>query len=254
MSIFLSLLMPATLLVTALIRKGYFALHTERQRRCLSHIVRVVGGGREVQPKPLLRLRRHYSRREVCTSLDTIAHTLRGSAIEGVIRVGEACDISIHSILRRPDHAVVYVANMQRPLSLCEAAHLTSTLLANNAPIAYTPLLSSRNRNLQLVGLHLVYHFGFIDAEHLIQQMVASREPTISVLALHTLCSICGNMRTRGVVAHFERLSERRRLAIVRHAVQSCYSPQSLAHLLNRQEQQEFEGRVSSYKSSILCS
>jgi hypothetical protein len=40
----------------------------------------------------------------------------------------------------------------------------------------------------------------------------------------------------------------------VRHAVQSCYSPQSLAHLLNRQEQQEFEGRVSSYKSSILCS
>lgn len=253
MNTILSLLMPTAFIVTALLRKGYFTLQGEWQRRCLSRVVKMIENGEARQQKPISHLRR-FPPKVLCTSLDTIIHTLRGDTTDDAIHLGEACNISFHAILRRPDHAIVYIARVERPITLCEAAHLTSTLLANNTPMAYTPLLSSRNRNLQLVGLHLVYHFGFVDAEHLIQQMVANGEPTISTLALHTLCSICGNMRTHRVVSHFEGLSEHRRLAIVRHAVQSCYSPHSLAHLLTRQEQQEFEGRVSSYKSSILCS
>lgn len=254
MGFILSLIMPSALLLTALLRGAHLSLQRRQQRRCISSIIRVLHNTEPLEQEEFLHLRRQHSAATLGRVFATITATFRGPIVEEALRIGNSCNLSFHAILRRPDHAIVYVSRVKRALSLCEVAHLTATLVANNAPVAYTPLLSSRNRNLQLVGLYIVYHFGFVDAEHLVQQMVGSREPTVATLAIHTLCSICGDMRTRGVIAHFERLSAPRRLALMRHAVQSCYSPQSVAHLLNTQERHEFEGRVSSYKCSILCS
>ena len=139
-----------------------------------------------------MHLQQRFSTNTLHASFHTVVGTFRGRVIDHTLLLGEACGLSFHPILRRPDHAIVHISKIGRPLTLCEAAHLTATLVANNSPIAYTPLLSSHNRNLQLIGLNLVYRFGFIDAEHLVNHLVVSNEPTISDLAIHTLCAICG--------------------------------------------------------------
>ena len=254
MNLILSLIIPLTLTLTALFRKAHSSLRQYRQKRCITHITNMICNTEGICAEGLMHLQQRFSTNTLHASFHTVVGTFRGRVIDHTLLLGEACGLSFHPILRRPDHAIVHISKIGRPLTLCEAAHLTATLVANNSPIAYTPLLSSRNRNLQLIGLNLVYRFGFIDAEHLVNHLVVSDEPTISDLAIHTLCAICGDMCSRGIINHFERLSAHRRHALLRHAVLSCYTPQSISHLLSDEEKQEFEGRVSSYKCSILCS
>lgn len=248
MNIALSLLMPLAFTLTALLHRAHAARRRHLQRRSIVRIAEVISGRRAVAELG------HTSPKVLHSSLYTVINTLRGEAVDEAIRIGERYNIRFHAILRRPDHAIVHISKVKRPLSLCEAAHLTAALIANNSPVAYTPLLSSRNRNLQLIGLNLVYHFGFTDAEPLVQRMTTSAEDTISELALHTLCAINGNICTRRVAAHFAAMHRIRRRATLRHLVNTCYSTHSVAHLLTAQELHEFEGRVSSYKCSILCS
>ena len=252
-SIFIALLTPATLAIASLTHHQHKRLQLRNRGRCVAHIAHLLSCRETPNEADIEVLRRRYSPSTLCHVLNFAIHTLRGDCIERIVFIGHECHLTINPIIINPDHAVGYIAEIERPLSLCEVAEATSTLLASTCPIAYTPLLSSRNRNLQLMGLYLVYHFGFVDAEHLVRRALNSKEPTIANLALHTLCSICGNMRTPSVVAHFEQITPRYRRVIMRHAVQSCYSPSSVAHLFTQEEQREFMARISSYKCSILC-
>lgn len=254
MNITLSLLTPITLIVATMIHHIRTRLTNHQQRRCIAHIGALIGRDHTPQKGEIAQLRRRYTSSTIQAAINTVIRSLRGAAVERAIVIGKGCNLQILPILHRPDHAIVYISKIGRQLSLCEIAHLTSMLVAYNAPLAYTPLLSSRNHNLRLIGLYLVYHFGFVDAERLVQHALQTKEPTISNVAAHTLCSICGNLHTHRVVSHFEHLSAHHRHALLRHAVQACYSPQSVAHLLSAREREEFEGRVSSYKCSILCS
>ncbi len=152
-----------------------------------------------------------------------------------------------------PERAVQYIAEYTAPLSLHEVAVLTIFLRRAGTAIAYTPLLTSSNRNLQMVGIYLSHHFSIVDAEPHLQRLAESDDCEIAYLSLQTLCSIRGDISAPHVGVAFSRLQPHQRNAFILRAVQCCYSLSSCAHYLTRDERTEFSQRVSSYKCRIVC-
>lgn len=153
----------------------------------------------------------------------------------------------------RPDRAVRYIARFDKSFSLFEVALLTQLLRRTGAPIAYTPLLLSQNRNLQLVGIYLSGHFSIVDAEPHLQRLAESEDEEVSYMALQTLCAIRGDISTRQVGTAMQRLLLHQRHSFLLHAVQNCYSLRSCSHLLAREERTLFAQRVNSYKCQMVC-
>lgn len=249
----LSLLTPTVLVVASIAQRHHTKARQREQGRCFTHIAHLLRRDEMPDNDNIKRLLRHHTASTVCATLNYSLRTLRGGATGRIVAIGRACNLHINPIVLNPDHAIRHIADIQRRLSLCEVAHISSSLLANGCPIAYTPLLTSHNHNLQLIGLYLVYHFGFVDAEPLVRRILNANEPSISHLAMHTLCSISGNMHAQSVTSHFEQLSPPHRKELLRHAVQSCYSHRGISRLFNEEECREFAARISSYKCTIPC-
>ncbi len=153
----------------------------------------------------------------------------------------------------RPERAIQYIARFESRLNLFEVAVLTQLLRRVGAPIAYTPLLLSQNRNLQLVGIYLSGHFSIADAEPHLQRLAESDDGEVSYIALQTLCSIRGNISTPQVGKALRKLLPHQRLSFILHAVQNCYTMRSCMRALNREEQLLFSQRINSYKCQIVC-
>lgn len=156
-------------------------------------------------------------------------------------------------VASRPSRAVLYISRFKDVLSLHEVAVLVRLMRRAGAAIAYTPLLCSPNRNLQIVGIYLCCHFSITDAESHLQRLVESEDVEVANLALQTLCSIHGDLSTRQVSGALRRLLPHQRIAFVMRAVHNCYSLRSCAHLLTREEQRLFLQRTNSYKCQIVC-
>ncbi len=156
-------------------------------------------------------------------------------------------------VAARPSRAVLYIARFKEMLSLHEAAVLVQLMRRAGVAIAYTPLLCSPNRNLQLVGIYLCGHFSITDAEPHLQRLAESGDAEIANLALQTLCTIHGDISTPQVSRAVRRLLPHQRLSFVMRAVHNCYSLRSCVHLLTREEQTLFLQRTNSYKCRIVC-
>ena len=156
-------------------------------------------------------------------------------------------------VATRPERAVQYITRFNSPLTLHETAILANLIHRIGAPIAYTPLLTSQNRNLQLLGIYISNLFAIADAEPHLQQLIESDEREIAYIALLTLCSVRGDISSQNTGYALRRLLQFQRTTFIRHAVLECYSLHSCAQLLSTEEQTLFSQRLSSYKCRILC-
>ncbi len=156
-------------------------------------------------------------------------------------------------VTARPERAIKYILRLDHALNWYQIAVLTQLMRSVGAPIAYTPMLASQNRNLQLIGIYLCEHFSIVDAEPHLQQLVESEDEEVLCLSLLSLCSIRGDISTKRVGRAIARLSPSLRDAFLRHAVQTCYSLRSCAHHISREESDIFSQRITSYKCQITC-
>lgn len=156
-------------------------------------------------------------------------------------------------VAARPERAIRNIASGNDMLTLQEVAVLARLMHRAGAPIAYTPLLISKNRNLQLVGITMCARFSIVDAEPHLQRLVESEDESVSYFALQTLCLLRGNLSTSQVREAFARLQPHQRLSFLLNAVQNCYSLRSCAHLFTCEERTNFTHRVNSYKCRIIC-
>ena len=156
-------------------------------------------------------------------------------------------------ISARHDRAIRYIARYDAPLTLYQVALLTSVMRRRGVVMAYTPLLASSNRNLQMVGIYLTHHFSCADAEPHLQRLVESGDRELSYMALLTICAIRGDISTPEVCEALQQLAPHQRHAFILGAVQSCYSLRSCAHHLSREECLTFAHRLKSYKCQLLC-
>jgi hypothetical protein len=156
-------------------------------------------------------------------------------------------------ISARPERAIRYIAQLEDALTWYEVALLTKLMRRASVPIAYTPLLTSQNRNLQLIGIYLCEHFSIVDAEPHLQRLAESEESDLAYPALLTLCSIRGNISSPQVGSTLARLAPHQRATFIRHAVQACYALNSCAKYLSREEQRLFRQQIDSYKCRIVC-
>lgn len=160
---------------------------------------------------------------------------------------------TIGQIVSYPHQAIRYITHLDTPLTIYEIAIFTQLLRRAGAPIAYTPMLASENRNLQLIGVYLAESLLAVDAETYLQRLVASPDYEVAHAGLYALCAIRGDIASRSSHLAIERLTPLHRAAFLRHAVQSCYSLSSCARLLTAKERTQFTQRIDSYKCRIVC-
>ena len=153
----------------------------------------------------------------------------------------------------RPDRAIRHIVRFNGSLTLYEVAVLEQLLRRTGAPIAYTPLLLSENRNLQLLGIYICGTLLAVDAEPHLQRLAESEDGEVSYMALQTLCSVRGDISTAQARDAVLRLMPHQRLSFLLHAVQNCYSLRSCAHLLTAEERTLFSQRINSYKCRMVC-
>ena len=152
------------------------------------------------------------------------------------------------------NRAIRYIAQCKDLLTIQEVALLVRLMRRVGTPIAYTPLLASQNRNLQLVGLYLCTHFSIVDSEPHLQRLLESEDEEVAYMALQTLCSVRGNISIPQVGKVLSRSLSHQRNSFILHAVQNCYSLNSCAHHLAGEERRVFSQRINSYKCRMVCS
>ena len=156
-------------------------------------------------------------------------------------------------VASRPERAVRHITTLDFRLSPHEVAWLSQLLRRVGAPIAYTPMLMSKNINLQLIGIELAERFMAVDAEPHLLRLARSDDAEVSYVALHALCTLRCDLSASQIDDALRRLPRHCRESFVRHAVQACYSLRSCAHLLNKAERVRFTQLLNTYKSPIIC-
>ncbi len=243
--------------------RKYFVSYATTQ--CVAHISAMIVADEEPSDAEMRILRMRFTRGTICRALTFISEHTYGGVLNRLSAIVEVCEVDYTSkfyerfgeiatlVEAYPDRAIRYVTRLDRALSWYDVALLTQLMRRAGTPIAYTPLLISDNRNLQLIGLYLCEHFLIVDAEPHLQQLVGSEDSEISYIALLSLCSIRGDISTQQVGGAWERLQPNQRVAFLRHASQACYSLRSCANLLNKAECRLFSQRINSYKCQMVC-
>ena len=153
----------------------------------------------------------------------------------------------------RPNRAIRYIERFDEALSLYEVAILAQLMRRAGVAIAYTPMLVSQNRNLQLVGIYLCEHFSITDSEPHLQLLAESDDREIAYMALQAICAIRGDISTVEVGEALQQFMPHQRTAFIMRAVQNCYSLRSCAHYLSPDEREIFLQRQNSYKCRMVC-
>lgn len=240
-------------------------LRSRLRARCVAQIARVVVVSEGRYDEELGRLQRLYMRGTIAESVSFASEYIYGGTHDRLIAIADRCGVRWHpccgrrlqgvakDIVAQPERAIGYIAELEEPLSWGDVASLMQLLRRTGAPIAYTPLLMSQSRNLQLLGLYICSHFAIADAEPLLQRLVASADREVARAALFTLCALRSDIATPRVALAISRFPLHHRSLLVRHIVQACYSVQSCARILSLEERQLLAERINSYKSKIAC-
>lgn len=238
-------------------------LYTKTQ--CVERIVAMIVAKEEPSDGEIRSLRMRFTGGVILDAVTFISEYIYGKALNRLLLIVEVCEIPYSPVRHErlgetvmlmeayPDHAVRYIARLDMPLTWHDIALLTQIMRRTGSPIAYTPLLASQNRNLQLIGLYLCEHFSIVDAEPHLQRLVETEDREIAYIALLALCSIRGDISTPQVGRALSQLLPYQREAFLRHAVLACYSLRSCSHLLTRNECRLLSQRINSYKCQIVC-
>lgn len=263
--ILLAVAMPMLVVATQAVHTLRTHLITYAKARCITRMASMMVTPNEPSDEEMCALRQHYSASTLLNAVAFISEHTLGNGLNRLALIVEVCNIAYapmrHSRLREtailieayPQHAIKHLARLGTPLTWYEVATLIHIMRRAGVPIAYTPMLTSQNRNLQLIGLYLCEHFSIVDAEPHLQRLAASSDREIAYIALMTLCSVRGNISTPHVEQALSQLTPHQRLSFIRHAVQSCYSLRSCAQHLTSRERSMFKGRINSYKCRIVC-
>jgi hypothetical protein len=251
--------------VVAVVAQAAYSLRhrfcVSRRARCVGRIARLVVDGE----CDVTDLRRHHLRSTIVESMCFVSEYIYGVTYDRLCEVAARCEVELLPrspmhlervamvVAERPERAIRYVATLEDELSWHDAALLFQLMRRTGAPIAYTPLLLSENRNLQLLGIYLCAHFSVVDAEPLLQRLVQSEDDDVGRAALYTLCSLKGDISTRQVTLAISRMAPHHRLALMRHMVQACYSLRSCPVQFTHEERARMAGIISSYKCKIVC-
>lgn len=261
----LALALPLVLVVAQGTHSAYRHIYTYAKSRCVARIAAMMAMSEEPSEEEIYSLRMRFTRSIILDAVTYVSECLYGSIVGRLLLIAEVCKVDYSPLcgsrLREtaafveayPDRALQYISRLDILLSWHEVALLTQLMRRAGTPIAYTPLLISQNRNLQLVGLYLCQHFSIVDAEPHLQRLVLAESEEVAYVALLSLCSIRGDVATSQVGYALERLSPSRRALFIRHAVNACYSLSACAKLLTREEKRIFLQRINSYKCQIVC-
>lgn len=257
----IALALPIFAVVTQIVHSLHTRLHRRNLAHCVGHIARMVVRVEENESV----LQRRYLRSTIDESVRFVSDYIYGGAHDRLREVAAECGVEytprcsdyLHSVVDavadRPERAVRHIARCDASLSWYDTALLFQLMRRAGAPIAYTPLLMSENRNLQLLGVYLCAHFSVVDAEGLLQRLVAGKDKEVAQAALLTICSLRGDISTPQVAQALARLSDNHRAILLRHIVQACYSPKACSTLLTSEELQRLAEQVNSYKCRIVC-
>ena len=261
----IALALPLLMMVTQVAHSLYRRLYGYIRARCIVRISRLIMEREEPSDKDILSLRRRFSPDTITDAARFISEHIYGNAHHRLMLITEVCEVELSPlkdselcdlstfIEAYPDRAIRYIARLSRPLSWYEVALLTQLLRRTGTSIVYTPLLTSQNRNLQIIGVYLSELFAITDAEPHLQQLSSSPDEEVAYMALLTLCSIRGDISSPQVACALMRLTPYQRTTFIRHAVQACYTPLSCATLLSTEEQRLFIQQLNSYKCQIKC-
>jgi len=263
--ILLAVAMPILVVATqaACALRNHLITYTTAQ--CITRMASMMVSPDEPSDEEMYALRQRYSSSTLLNAIAFISEHTLGNRLNRLALIIEVCDIAYSPmygsrlcetailIEAYPQHAIKHLARLSTPLTWHEIAILIHLMRRAGVPIAYTPMLTSQNRNLQLIGLYLCEQFSIVDAEPHLQHLVTSSDKDIAYISLLTLCSVRGNISTPHVEQVLSQLAPHQRLNFIRHAVQSCYSPHSCTRLLTKRENSLFKERINSYKCQIVC-
>lgn len=154
-----------------------------------------------------------------------------------------------------PQDALRLVASCDKPMTLCEVSEVLHLLRRRLLPIAYQPLLESRNRNLQRLGLLIVHEFSIEEADEGLLRLIASTEDAeLSMAALYTLCALHRPLRGKAIRQCIERLTAAERGVLMRHMAREGYAPAQVKRLWSERQRVRYEALVETYKTTLVWS
>ena len=233
--------------------------------KCVAQVTAMIVAKEEPSDEEMRSLRYRFTKGTIRKATTFISEHIYGKSLNRLSVIVEVCEVACTPLFYErfgeiatlieayPEQAIRYIARLDYPLSWYDVALLSQFIRRAGTPIAYTPLLTSQNRNLQFLGLYLCEHFSIVDAEPHLQRLADSEDMEISYMSLLSLCSIRGDISTQQVGRTLRRLLPYQRATFLRHAVHGCYSLRSCAHQLNRAECRLFSQRINSYKCQIVC-
>ena len=256
----LAVVLPIFVAAVEVAHSTHRRLRSYTRARCVARIARMISAEEEPCDKEIQMLRLRYSSSTILDSATFIAEHIYGTVLHRLDLIMEECreerwrnnDIE-GAIDLHADYAIRHIARLEEALSWHKVAQLVQIMRRSGTPLAYSPLLSSRNRNLQLIGIYICDLFSITDAERHLQRLVDSEDGDVAYTALLTLCTIRGDISAPQIEGALQRILPHQRTAFILHAVQCCYSLQSCVHLLSRDECTTFAQRIDSYKSEIVC-
>ena len=262
--ILLASLLPLVVAAAEIVRTIHHHCITRIKARCIARIARMVVAEEDPSDGEIRALRLCYPTSTIAEAASFVAEHIYGDNYHRVSLLLEVCRIDsgkrwgelrevINTIVSYPNCAIKHLARESTPLSWYEVAAISQLLRRTGAPIAYTPLLSSQSRNLQLVGIYICDSLSITDAEPHLQRLCKEADKEVARAALYTLCTLRGDITTPQVECAVTRLSPNQRASLLRHLVWACYTPRSCSRLLTHEECIRFSQRLNTYKCKIVC-
>lgn len=154
-----------------------------------------------------------------------------------------------------PSTAISTIASLPYNLTSFDIARIIMLLRRGILPIAYEPLLTSENRNLQMLGLAIVRNFGIEIADKHLQNIIfSSTDYTITREALYTLSSLGRPLGRAKIRQRITSMPQHHRKELCRHLTHAGYSLAALRTLFDQSEMPYTESLIKSYKRSLECS
>lgn len=260
----LALYLPVTVVVAQIAHATSRRYATYLKVRCITRIAKMVVASEEPEDWEMRSLRISYGAKIVTEGANFVVDNIYGDALCRVNLILEVCEVGdgydwneigevVEAVNGYPDSAIPYIARLSHPLSWYEVALLSQRLRRSGVPIAYSLLLTSSSRNLQLIGIYICDSLSIIDAEAHLQKLCNSEDGEVARAALYTICTIRGDIITPEVKEAVSNLAPCQRSSLLRHILFSCYSLRSCHPLLSHEERVRFKQRLSTYKCQILC-
>lgn len=260
----LATLLPLVVAVTEIVRSVHRRYTSLIRARCIARIARMAVAEEDPSDGEIRALRLYYTSSTIAEATAFVAEHIYGDSYHRISLLQEVCHIDkgkgwgelrevVNTIVGYPNCAIQYLARLTTPLSWYEVAVLSQLLRRTGAPIAYTPLLTSQSRNLQLVGIYICDSLSITDAEPHLQRLCEVEDSEVARASLYTLCTLRGDITTPQVECAIARFSPNQRASLLRHLVWACYSLRTCSRLLTRKECISFSQRLNTYKSKIVC-